>query len=211
MSCTASMRSLTLHSAAMSAPIQSLRRSSAINATATRTDDSNVGVPSSSLFMARGRRRKSRSPDLRDNHGFRLFAAPKPLPDTPSGGKNKRPLTTPAPVVDEASFPRGRVAKAKGTHPLHSLPRATTQNAAVPKRDRLIQRERSRSHESVRNRKPTSNANINQVLAQDTKQAATPEYSGPLAAAEFTRLKKDNEQLEKVILPSLDSIRLRLT
>jgi hypothetical protein len=103
----------------------------------------------------------------------------------------------------DATVELGRKTRGRSTPAVQSRNIAAESMATVTENhDRAVNKERSKSRESLqRNRRhPKSTLTLNTAVESDSQKDLQMGYSGPLATAEFTRLKKENEELKKVCI-----------
>ncbi|KAH7924152.1 hypothetical protein BV22DRAFT_1035491 [Leucogyrophana mollusca] len=165
-------------------------------------------VEATSNSSAAGRRKKSRSPDSRTSHPH--ANAQRGESSQAAAVKKRKPTTVPsAPAPAGSSFlvalddpDRGRKPKGKSRHtarPATENSSAITANHAELPSHRFKKRERSKSRDSAHYLATKSAASDVESTTKDSHihfdgQA---EYSGPFAAAEFARLKREIETLKK--------------
>ncbi|KAF8836835.1 hypothetical protein BDN67DRAFT_973689 [Paxillus ammoniavirescens] len=186
------------------------RNSSRRNSTQRRPHTSTLGA----LAVSGQRRRRSRSPDGQPSQQQLPHSVP-PKAETSHAEQNKRKksgnTSFPHPnsrsfliSADDGNSDRGRKSKTKprshNRHLVENAPHAST-SRAPENSSAASKRERSKSRESF---KLPSKATISDVEGsgkdwQNGFLDTHSEYSGPLAAAEFTRLKRELDNLKKVV------------
>ncbi|KAH7885761.1 hypothetical protein F5I97DRAFT_1875210 [Phlebopus sp. FC_14] len=156
-----------------------------------------------------GRRRRSRSPEGQGSqHQGQANAAPKP--DTSQNDSNKRKKsnnpslisTSSRPfivAIDEVTSDRGRKSKSKPrSHNRHLTENATSSTLAHTSDLATVKRERSKSRESSKiPSKTTSDVDSSAKDLRNFLDAQT-DYSGPLAVAEYSRMKREYDNWRKL-------------
>ncbi|KAF9219716.1 hypothetical protein BS17DRAFT_804240 [Gyrodon lividus] len=183
------------------------RNSSRRNNTQRRSHTSTVG----SSLISNQHRRRSRSPDA---HPQQHPPSVPPKAETSHADQSKRkksgtislPSTNSGSFLvafDDANSDRGRKSKTKhrshNRHLAENVPHAST-SRAPENSSATTNKERSKSRESVKLPSKATTSNV-EGSGKDWHSflGAHSDYSGPLAAAEFAKLKREVDSLKKLI------------
>ncbi|KAG6331573.1 hypothetical protein ID866_7516 [Astraeus odoratus] len=157
------------------------------------------------------RRHPSQSPEVwAGQHQTPLGISMPPVAESSQSDQNRRkkagnPTSVPAgsrPFIvaaDEANSERGRKFKPKQRSHNRYLPENVAHTGATPVVEApvpMIKRERSRSQDSSRQRSKAGASDVDSSVRSLLDLPS--DYSGPLAAAEFARLKREVESLRKL-------------
>ncbi|KIJ65203.1 hypothetical protein HYDPIDRAFT_175217 [Hydnomerulius pinastri MD-312] len=161
---------------------------------------------------ANQRRRRSRSPETRiSQHQAQPTVLPKAetsqaeLSKRKKSGNSSLASTSSRSFIvaaDEANSDRGRKSKTKhrshNRHLAENTPHASTPHA--PEGSTAARRERSKSRDSSRLPSKSNTSDV-EGSSKDLHSFLDPhtDYSGPLAAAEFARLKRELDALKKLV------------